>query len=166
MSDVPQTVILVAYDGSEEAHHAVREAGRLFPGRPALVVTVWEPALASVGLAPGVGLLDAPAVGLDPMIAGEVDEASEEHARRVAADGADRAGEAGLDAQALPVRAHRGIVDTLIDVARERDAAAVVVGSRGLGGFRAGLLGSTSRGILHGSHRPVLVVRRPEDAGG
>jgi len=38
-------------------------------------------------------------------------------------------------------------------------AAAVVVGSRGLGGVRSKLLGSTSRRLLRDARRPVLVVR-------
>jgi nucleotide-binding universal stress UspA family protein len=33
------------------------------------------------------------------------------------------------------------------------------VGSRGLGAVKARLLGSTTRRLLHESHRPVLVVR-------
>jgi nucleotide-binding universal stress UspA family protein len=37
-----------------------------------------------------------------------------------------------------------------------------VVGSRGLGGIKARVLGSTSRKLLHDTHRPVLVVRTPE----
>ena len=38
--------VLIAYDGSDTARRAVREAGKLFGSRQALVVTVWEPALA------------------------------------------------------------------------------------------------------------------------
>lgn len=48
-------------------------------------------------------------------------------------------------------------VDTLIDLAR--DAQLLVVGTRGLGGFRGMLLGSTSRALLHAAPCPVMVVR-------
>jgi nucleotide-binding universal stress UspA family protein len=48
-----------------------------------------------------------------------------------------------------------------VAVAEDRDARAIVVGSRGLGGFKARFLGSTSRKLLHDTHRPVLVVRTP-----
>lgn len=50
-----------------------------------------------------------------------------------------------------------GAVDTLVDLAR--DAQLLVVGTRGLGGFRGMLLGSTSRALLHAAPCPVMVVR-------
>jgi nucleotide-binding universal stress UspA family protein len=54
------------------------------------------------------------------------------------------------------------VAETLIAIAEERDAAAIVVGSRGLGAVKSRLLGSTSRKVLHDTRRPVLVVRAPE----
>ena len=44
--------VLIAYDGSDTARRAVREAGKLFGSRQALVVTVWEPGLAYVAEIP------------------------------------------------------------------------------------------------------------------
>src|SRR3954471_24800831 len=38
--------VLVAYDGSPESQAAVRAGAVLMPGRPLLVVSVWEPGLA------------------------------------------------------------------------------------------------------------------------
>ena len=35
--------LLLCYDGSGEATHAIERAGALFAGRRALVVTVWQP---------------------------------------------------------------------------------------------------------------------------
>jgi nucleotide-binding universal stress UspA family protein len=47
----------------------------------------------------------------------------------------------------------------LIEIAGERDAAAVVVGSHGISGLRSRLLGRVSRRLIEHSDRPVLVIR-------
>jgi hypothetical protein len=67
----------------------------------------------------------------------------------------------GATAEALSVPDSANVAGTLIAIAEERDARAIVVGSRGLGGIKARMLGSTSRKLLHDTHRPVLVVRTP-----
>ena len=54
------------------------------------------------------------------------------------------------------------VAETLARLADERDAAAVVVGTRGLGRVKSAMLGSTSRGLMHHTRRPVVVVRAPE----
>lgn len=51
---------------------------------------------------------------------------------------------------------HAAPVPTLIDLSK--DAAMVVVGSRGMGAFRRGLLGSMSTGLVHHAHCPVAVI--------
>lgn len=48
--------------------------------------------------------------------------------------------------------------DVVLATARDRDADLVVVGERGTGAGPARDLGSTSRRVLEGSDRPVLVV--------
>lgn len=62
----------------------------------------------------------------------------------------------------LPVRGRlgkaRAVAATLADYARERGAAAIVVGSRGKSASRELLLGSVAKAVLHRTHRPVVVV--------
>lgn len=48
--------------------------------------------------------------------------------------------------------------DALEELAREADAALIVVGSRGRGALRSALMGSVSRSLATRSSRPVLVV--------
>ena len=48
--------------------------------------------------------------------------------------------------------------EALIQVADERDATLIVVGSYGESPIRSALLGSTPHRLLHLSNRPVLVV--------
>ena len=57
------------------------------------------------------------------------------------------------------------VAETIMSTAADRDAAAIVVGSRGHGAVRA-LFGSTSRHLVGHSTRPVLVVRAPAGESG
>jgi nucleotide-binding universal stress UspA family protein len=50
--------------------------------------------------------------------------------------------------------------EQIVELARSRDAAMIVVGSRGLGAVAGALLGSVSSAVLHRADRPVLVVPR------
>jgi len=52
--------------------------------------------------------------------------------------------------------------DSLIQLGDQRDARMIIVGAQGPGSLRAALLGSTTRKVLLGTHRPVLVVQAPE----
>ncbi|HEX6696596.1 MAG TPA: universal stress protein [Solirubrobacteraceae bacterium] len=153
--------VIVAYDASEEAQTALREAVALFGHRPLIVASVWEPGLAMMTMTPPAG---EPGMGYvpDPNEVAAIDRAQSAHAGAVAEAGARLARELGATAEALPVPDAVNVAGTLIEIAEERDARAIVVGSRGLGGIKARVLGSTSRRLLHDTHRPVLVVRTPE----
>jgi len=150
--------VLIAYDGSEFARAAVRHAGELFAGRPAVLATVWEPGLAAVSLAVpgGMGVSTLPP---DPATLEAVDRAQREHASTIASEGAELARSVGLAAEPQAVPDEIDVADTLLDIARERGAAVVVVGSHGVTGLRARLLGSVSRKLVERCDRPVLVIR-------
>jgi len=154
--------IVIAYDGSDAARAAVNEAAALFGSRPAIVVTVWEPGLADYMLMPntmGTGTMMMP---YDPATVQAIDKAAEDHARDIAEDGAQLAQAGGLRAEALPVRDAADIADAILETASERDAAAIVIGSRGLKGLKLKLMGSSSASVLGRSDRPVVVVHAPD----
>ena len=72
--------------------------------------------------------------------------------------------EAQETAEAAGVAAHAELVNEvpsvgLVDVADQRDARMIVVGSYGEAPLRGALVGSTAHKLLHLSERPVLVVR-------
>jgi nucleotide-binding universal stress UspA family protein len=52
----------------------------------------------------------------------------------------------------------RSVADTILAVAAEIDAEAILVGTRGRGGLKSLLLGSVSHAVVHLAGRPVLVV--------
>ena len=149
--------ILIAFDGSPAARRAVGDAARLLGPRPALVVTVWEPGLAYVvpEMRPE-GLLPVPMV--DPAVALDVDQGVHSQAEQVAGEGAELARSLGLDAHPLAVPDERAVPDTILRVAEDNHAAAIVVGSRGLSGVRARIEGSTTKGLLKRASCPVIVV--------
>lgn len=148
--------LLLCYDGSEDAKHAVRRAGILFAGSSALVLTVWQPA---VGL--GSFAWSGEAAGMVNFA--ELDLAVAEDGGRIADEGARAAQQAGLKAEASAVEATGPVWEAIIEIAERHDAAMIVIGSRGLTGVRAMLLGSVSNAVLHHTERPVLVVRAPRD---
>ena len=150
--------ILVAYDGSDTARRAVREAAELFGSRKALVVTVWEPGLLYETSAMTADPTDLGPEPVDPAAAREVDDASKVHADRVAEDGAALANSLGLQSEALAVADEGNVADAIVELARKRDVAAIVVGSRGLTGIRARLEGSTSSAVAKHASCPVVLV--------
>lgn len=150
--------VVIAYDGSELSRAGVRHAAELFPERPAVLATVWEPGLAVVAVGPS----DALGTGTfppDPETIETVDRLARDHALRVAVEGAELARALGLAAEPHAVPDAVNVADTLIDLARERSAAAVVVGSHGISGLRSRLLGSVARRLIGHCDRPVVVVR-------
>jgi nucleotide-binding universal stress UspA family protein len=150
--------VMIAFDGSDASRSAIDAAAELFGDRHAIVVTIWEPAIAYAmsDLEPtGPELSPIP---VDIQGAQEIEDDLAEHARRTAADGAELAKAAGLDCEALAVADRVSVPDTLVDLARKREAAALVVGSRGLSGLRARLEGSTSSAVLRHAPCPIVVV--------
>jgi nucleotide-binding universal stress UspA family protein len=144
--------ILIGYDGSEGARRAVRHAAALFPGRETIVVTAWlgvADTAPELLLAPG-GLLVAAAESLADVM--------RERAESLAAEGAELAAEAGLEATAHTVRSHRATWEGISRCAQETGADLIVLGSRGQGVLSAAILGSVSTGVLHHARRSVLIV--------
>ena len=93
--------LLIAYDGSDDAAHAIACAGRLLAPRPTLVVHSF------FGLSHMMLRSNAGADALDGPLAAAVeafDSADAEEAERVAAEGAQLATAAGLQTQPVVIR--------------------------------------------------------------
>ena len=149
--------ILLAYDDSDGAKLAVAAAARLFPGRRADVVCVWQ----SVAAAAPIGNIAVPTEVIGKASI-ELDRHAEGHAEWVAEEGATAARASGLEASARAVQSAGNTWATLVRLAAEDQAAAIVLGSRGRSGVKSVLLGSVSAGVTHHSKVPVVVVPPPE----
>jgi nucleotide-binding universal stress UspA family protein len=151
--------VVVAYDGSPEAVEAVRTAATLFPGRPLVVVTVWEAglalALASARDPSGLGYA---APGAAEMAA--VDRAQRDRALAAVEEAAEEARALGATVEAVVAPDEQDVAETIAAVAEERHAVVVVVGSRRLG-VMSRLFGSTSRELRMRTDLPVLAVTAP-----
>jgi nucleotide-binding universal stress UspA family protein len=155
MSAPHDSPLILCYDGSEPAIHAIQRAADLLAPRRALVLNVWLP---TAVLGPGLGgIANAPNFV-------EIDRAAAKEGCRIAEEGARIAREASLGAEPVTVEASGPVWHTIIETADRHDAAAIVMGSRGLTALRSMLLGSVSGGVVHHAGRPTLVIhRRSED---
>jgi nucleotide-binding universal stress UspA family protein len=152
-------VILIAYDGSDDAKAAVEATGRLMGGQAAVVLTVWEPFAmilshlpVSMGSIGGYGDI------------GEVDAASRAGAQSQAEEGAQLAQEQGLRGKARAVARVGSVADAILNESDRIDAGAIIMGTRGLGGLGTVLLGSVSHAVVQHADRPVMVVPSPGKA--
>lgn len=148
--------VIIGFDGSPASVQAVREAAALLAPRPALTVVVWEAGRNFEAATLPEKALELPPATLDIRAAFEAERAAYEDAERLAAHGAALAREAGLQADGLAVADEMTVADTLIRLARDLDAQAVVVGAqhhRGLGRRVRGTLAD----LLHGVACPVMV---------
>ncbi|MDQ4133219.1 MAG: universal stress protein [Actinomycetota bacterium] len=149
--------IIVGYDGSPKSRHALHRAAALLAPAPAVVVVVWEPGGAFEAVEPGIE-----AAPIDIGGALEVDKAMSDRAQAEAEEGARLARQLGFDAEGVAVADELSVAETLLRVAADRQAAAIVVGTHGHKPVRDLLLGSTSRNIVGHADCPVVVVREPE----
>jgi nucleotide-binding universal stress UspA family protein len=150
--------VLIAYDGSPHARAAIERAGSLLKSGPAVVATAWttfkEAAPAALLALPGDVVRDS---------VNDLDDAARETAEEIAAEGAELARAAGFDAEPRALPSRHAFFTALLACAEELDASAIVLGSRGRSPIAAAILGSVSTGVLHHTHRPVLVCRAEEE---
>ena len=139
--------ILICYDGTDEARHAITMAADLLGSRSAVVLDV-APVLT---VAQSVAMTSAVVPGAAFM------EANEDEARGRAVEGAAIATGAGFDAEAR-AEMSEPTWEAIVDIADDLGAAAIVMGTRALAGARALFEGSVTRDVVVHAGRPVVVV--------
>ena len=132
--------ILVAYDGSEAAGHAVTRAGEIALRGNELTVISVVPLQASGPRSAG------------PIISGDV----EEHGRELQ-DAVAKLKGAGVEAETIEAVGHPA--ESIVDEAERGGFNLIVVGHRGHHGVARFLLGSTALRVVTHAHCDVLVVR-------
>lgn len=139
--------VLMCFDGSASAQHAIDVAASLLGNRRAVVLTVWSSPI-------GMAAHGMAAAGAD------YKKEQEQRASDSAAEGSRLARDAGLNAVPLTAwgNPEDGTARTILNIADEQDANLIVLGARGLSGLRSLMLGSVSHGVVNPSHRPVLVA--------
>ena len=139
-------VIVVGVDGSPDAQRATDWAldeARVH-GDTVRLVNAWQ--FPSVGIARVAGG-PLPVFGrqdIEKLVAEVLDKAAE----------TARQQEPGVEVETRLVEGHPGAA--LVEASS--DARLLVVGSRGLGGFKGVLMGSVSSSCAHHAHCPVVVV--------
>jgi nucleotide-binding universal stress UspA family protein len=145
-SEAQDDAVLLCYDGSEFAKAAVQAAGRqLRTDRRAIVLCVVEP------------LEVVPFLGATAMIPADIAG----HAEKAVEEGVALARKAGFDAEPCVDRG-APIWRRIVELADDRDAGIVVLGSHGRTGIRSVLMGSVATAVAHHSRRPVMIAHRPD----
>lgn len=152
-------MILICYDGSDDAKAAIERGGELLGGQPATFLTVREPFLQMTARTP-VGF------GVVPPIPDTeaIDQASAHRASTVADEGTELADRAGFNAQPRSRALEATVARTVLSEAEEVGAGAILMGSRGRTGLKSLLLGSVSHEVIQRADRTVIVVPSPEVA--
>jgi nucleotide-binding universal stress UspA family protein len=132
--------IVVGYDGSDCSRAALEEGLRMANALDDKVVVVF-------GYAPP---------GLWGGEIAEHEEAIEERGTKVLSEAKHQAEAAGATVELELVA--RKPSEAIVDVAEEREARMIVVGSYGDPPLKGMILGSTPNKLLHLAERPVLVV--------
>lgn len=148
-----QGPVLIGFDGSSSATHAIEATARLMPGARVVVAHVWHPyGRRAPGALPGV-LGHVVAAGARKE---DVESAAESEA--IAGRGAELASSLGLTAEAQSVSSDRNAGPALMQLAGEVGAEVIVIGPRGLSTVAAALRDGTSQHLAMRSSVPVLVV--------
>ena len=142
-------MIVVGVDGSEGAASALEFAAAeaALRGATVRIVSAWDlpPTVYEAGLAPA------------PPLIPETMEALSERAQQLADEGLATVKKLQPSVSGEAVAVQGQAADALLAQAEEADL--IVVGRRGLGGFKSLLLGSVSQQVVQHASCPVVVVR-------
>jgi len=142
--------IVVAFDGSKDAIKAVQLACSLATkyGSDVSIVHVYSSPMIGFGAASGMPIPDYR----------DLEDAAKDSGQKVLSRGLQLADDGGVKARGELLQAS-SVVEALVEYATNEKADLIVVGTRGMTGFKKLILGSVSSGLVSHSPCPVLVAR-------
>ncbi len=150
---LPLIKILVATDGSNNAERAVRAAVQLakrFKAELIILNVVMElvpPVYSPIGV-------DVPAVDYTAYL-----QRAEADGKKIAADAGKIVESEGVKYKVAVMRSVTSVAEAVLQEATTESVNLIVMGTRGLGGFKKLLLGSVSSAVVDHASCSVLVVR-------
>lgn len=151
---MPCDVMLIAYDGSDNAKRAIDYAGRFLAANKAVVLTAWEPMVRQAARMSGLSGVMQP----DWVPDDDIEDVAFADAKVTNGEGLELAQRAGLNAESRTAECTSTIWNTIVECADELDVDIIVAGTRGATGVRALLHSSVADQVLKHCHRPVLLV--------
>ncbi|WP_424809722.1 universal stress protein [Rhodococcus sp. 27YEA15] len=149
-----ENLMLIAYDGSENARRAVDYAGRFLSAHRAVLVTAWEPMARQAARMSGLSGVMAP----EWIAEEDVEDIAYTEAKATLSEGVSLAEAAGLTVEGRSAECTSAIWSAIVETADELDVDIIVTGTRGTTGLRSLLQSSVADHVLRHSHRPVLIV--------
>jgi len=161
---MPTGPVIIGFDSTPASERAIQEAGALLSPKAALVVLVWEAGRGfEAATLPEKALEEPPGGEAADIGSGfEAERAASDEAQRQAERGAALARQAGLQADGVAVPDDGAVADTLIRVAREYDAQAIVVGMHEHHWLARLAPSRTLTDLLHEAPCPVMVCGSPK----
>lgn len=150
---LPLDKILVATDGSANAQRAVEAAIRIaknFKTQLTILTVAMElvpPVYSPIGV-------DVPTVDYSAYL-----ERAEADAKKLADDAAKMAQQESVQVRVVVLRSVTSVAEAILEEASKEKVNLIVMGTRGLGGFRKLLMGSVSSAVVSHSPCSILIVR-------
>jgi nucleotide-binding universal stress UspA family protein len=144
--------VLAPIDGSKNSRRAIRIAAAIakkYGAKLCVIHVVQTPVYLYTG---EMGQMPSPFIG-------EYMDFADTEARKMVNGGVLLARSHGVNATGQVIMNAPSIVETITDFAAKKKVDLIVIGTRGLNGFKKLLLGSVTSGIISHAHCEVLVVR-------
>jgi nucleotide-binding universal stress UspA family protein len=148
--------ILVAFDGSDSSERAIKYAIEIAKkwGASVTLLTVFQRRIMPVFSNENYDETE-----FDPEIFERDQEAIKSVYRNLLEETASSIKSENMDLEILAKFVEGRPSSKIVDVADEEDVDLIVIGSRGIGGIKGWILGSTSHKVVNSSTKPMLIIK-------